>query len=124
MGWVGIGIEPANAMVAAILLGIVVDDTIHLTLQIRRLVQAGVPMGDAVVTAFKTVGEAVVITSLCLSLGFSMLMFSRWAGLASFGLLASLGIIVALIAELLLLPAALLSWLPQHRTGSGFDAAA
>ena len=124
MGWVGIGIEPANAMVAAILLGIVVDDTIHLTLQIRRLVQAGVPMGDAVVTAFKTVGEAVVITSLCLSLGFSMLMFSRWAGLASFGLLASLGIIVALIAELLLLPAALLSWLPQHRTGSGLDVAA
>ncbi len=49
-----------------------------------------------------------MITSICLALGFAVLMFSSWGGLVAFGLLASVGIVMALLADLLLLPAALL----------------
>jgi predicted RND superfamily exporter protein len=108
MGWVGIGMEPANAMVAAILLGIVVDDTIHLSLRYREREEAGDDPSTAVFSALTAAGEPIVITALCLGVGFAMLTFSSWGGLASFGLLASLGIIVSAAAELLLLPAAIL----------------
>jgi hypothetical protein len=122
MGWVGIGMEPANAMVAAILLGIVVDDTIHLALRFRRSVQSGKTVHAAVLSSFGRVGEPILITSVCLGLGFAMLTFSRWGGLASFGLLASLGILLACMSELLLLPAALLARQPRERPEARLDA--
>ena len=50
-----------------------------------------------------------------------MLTFSRWGGLASFGLLTSLGIIVSAAAELLLLPAAILSFPARSRVVSARD---
>ncbi len=108
MGWAGIAVDPANTMVAAVLLAIAVDDTIHVSLRYQRARVGGSSRLDAITTTLTTVGEAVVITSICLALGFAVLMFSRWGGLVSFGLLASLGIVFALLADLLLLPAALL----------------
>ena len=108
MGWAGIAVDPANTMVAAILLAIAVDDTIHVLLRYRRERSRGQSPVPAIQTTLREVGEAVVITSFCLALGFAVLMFSRWGGLVSFGLLASLGIAFALGGDLLLLPAALL----------------
>ena len=109
MGWTGIAVDPANTMVAAVLLAIAVDDTIHVSLRYQRRRREGASRRDAVTTTLLTVGEAVAITSICLALGFAVLMFSKWGGLVSFGLLASLGIVFALVGDLLLLPAALLS---------------
>jgi hypothetical protein len=108
MGWVGIGIDPANAMVAAILISIAVDGTIHIALRYQLERAAGRSVQEALAVSLPIVGEAVVISSLCLSLGFSVLMFSRWGGLVAFGLLASLGVAIALLADLLILPAALI----------------
>jgi hypothetical protein len=108
MGWAGIAIDPANTMVAAVLLGVVVDDTIHISIRYRRERAAGASLSTAISRTLSTVGEAIVVTNLCLALGFAVLMFSRWGGLVSFGLLASLGIVLALSIDLLLLPAALL----------------
>lgn len=108
MGWAGIAVDPANTMVAAVLLAIAVDDTIHVSLRYQRERSEGASRSSAVSTTLATVGEAIVVTSICLALGFAVLMFSRWGGLVSFGLLASLGIVIALLADLLLLPAALL----------------
>lgn len=107
MGWAGIAVDPANTMVAAVLLAIAVDDTIHVALRYQRERVHGAAPSAAVATTLRTVGEAVVVTSVCLALGFAVLMFSRWGGLVSFGLLASLGFVIALLADLLLLPAAL-----------------
>jgi uncharacterized protein len=108
MGWVGIAVDPANTMVAAVLLAIAVDDTIHVSLRYSRERSRGAPRRAAVSSTIASVGQAIVVTSICLALGFAVLMFSRWGGLVSFGLLASLGIVIALLADLLLLPAALL----------------
>lgn len=108
MGWLGIAVDPANTMVAAVLIAINDDDTIHMSLCYQRERRAGKSRLEAITTAIETVGEAVVITSICLALGFAVLMFSSWGGLVAFGLLASVGIVMALLADLLLLPAALL----------------
>lgn len=108
MGWAGIGVDPANTMVGAILLGLGVDDTIHVSLRVRDARRRGRSMADAVAEVFDTVGEAVLATSLCLAVGFSVLLFSEWGGLVSFGLVASLGVALLLAGDVLLLPAALL----------------
>lgn len=108
MGWLGIAVDPANTMVAAVLISINDDDTIHMSLRYQRERKAGKSRLEAITIALKTVGEAIVVTSVCLALGFAVLMFSSWGGLVAFGLLASLGIVMALLADLLLLPAALL----------------
>lgn len=108
MGWAGIGIDPANTMVAAILLALGVDDTIHVALRVRSERCGGASMATAIAHAFDSVGEAVLTTSLCLAVGFSVLLFSQWGGLVSFGLVACLGVVLLLAGDLLLFPAALL----------------
>lgn len=109
MGWAGIGVDPANTMVGAILLGIGADDTIHVALRVREARRRGRSTAAAVGEAFETVGEPVLATSLCLAVGFSVLLFSQWGGLVSFGLVASLGVTLLLAGDVLLLPAALLA---------------
>jgi hypothetical protein len=107
MGWAGIGIDPANTMVGAILLALGVDDTIHLGLRVRAARAAGRAPRAAVEHALGDVGEAILVTSSCLALGFSVLLFSAWGGLVGFGLIASTGVALLLAGDLLLLPSAL-----------------
>jgi predicted RND superfamily exporter protein len=107
MGWAGVAVDPANAMVAAILLAVAEDDTMHVAIRYLRERGAGRPARRAIVETLEHVGEPLVITGICLALGFAVLMFSRWGGLVSFGLLASLGILLALVGDLLIVPAAL-----------------
>jgi len=107
MGWSGVPVDPANAMVAAILLSVAEDDTIHVALRYVRERESGVGARHAIARTLERVGEPLLITGTCLVLGFAVLMFSRWGGLVSFGLLASLGIVLALVGDLLLVPAAL-----------------
>lgn len=109
MGWAGIGIDPANTMVGAILLGLGVDDTIHVALRLRDARRRGASRAAAVATVYDTVGHAVLASSLCLAVGFSVLLFSQWGGLVTFGLVASLGVALLLAGDVLLLPAALLA---------------
>jgi predicted RND superfamily exporter protein len=107
MGWAGVPVDPANAMVAAILLAVAEDDTLHVALRYLRERDAGLAALPAITRTLERVGEPLLITGVCLALGFAVLMFSRWGGLVSFGLLASLGIALALVGDLLIVPAAL-----------------
>ncbi len=108
MGWVGIGVDPANTMVGAILIGIGVDDTIHLSLRYADARRLGLDTRESLDRALRTAGEPVLVSSGVLALGFSVMLFSQWGGLIGFGLLASLGVGLLLAGNLLLLPAALL----------------
>ena len=113
MGWAGVGIDPATAMVGAILLVLADDETIHLTLAYREGRASGRSTAEALELAIRSVGEPLLITGLCLALGFSVLLFSEWGGLVSFGLMASLGVALLLAGGLLFLPASLLTPLPS-----------
>jgi predicted RND superfamily exporter protein len=105
MGWAGMSLDVARAMIAAVLMGIAVDDGIYLTSAYKRRRDAGCASRGAIRGAVLEVGRAVVTTSLALSLGFLTLMGSAWHAVASFGVAVALAIIVALGAALLVLPA-------------------
>ncbi len=105
MGAWGIYLDMGTAMVAAVVLGVAIDDTIHLLVQYRRRRGLGLDPGSAMHGAVLHVGRAVVTTSLAVSLGFFVLTLSSWASVASFGFLSGLAILAALAANLIVLPA-------------------
>jgi predicted RND superfamily exporter protein len=105
MGWVGMSLDVGRAMIAAVLIGIAVDDSIHLLHEYKQRRAAGDGPRDAIRGAVVHVGRAVVTTSLALSLGFLTLMASAWQTIASFGFFVSLAILGALAASLFVLPA-------------------
>lgn len=105
MGLWGIYLDMGTAMVAAVVLGIAIDDTVHLLVQYRRRRDAGVRPARAVQASVRHVGRAVVTTSLALSSGFFVLMLSSWESVASFGFLSGVAILGAMVADLVVLPA-------------------
>ncbi|MCZ6782102.1 MAG: MMPL family transporter [Proteobacteria bacterium] len=109
MGLWGIYLDIGTAMVAAVVLGIAVDDTVHLLSQYRRRIDAGVPPTAAIHESVVHVGRAVVTTSFALAAGFFVLTLSSWASVASFGFLSGISILAALVADLVVLPALLLA---------------
>lgn len=105
MGLANVALDVGSAMVAAVVLGIAVDDAIHLLEQFRRALAGGAPSDVAITRAVAHVGRALVTTSIALALGFSALALSPWKTVASFGAVSAIAILAALAAVLLVLPA-------------------
>lgn len=99
----------AVAVIFAITLGIVVDDTVHfITKYLRGRQLHGYPPLQAVEYAFTVVGKAIVTTTVVLAAGFFVLAFSSFDVNASMGLMVGITIIIALIWDFLFLPALLI----------------
>ncbi len=99
----------ALSVVTTMTLGIVVDDTVHLLskyLRARR--EKGYDASQAVVYAFTTVGRALLTTTIVLTFGFLVLAMSAFELNSAMGMLTALVIVLALIADFLLLPALLI----------------
>jgi predicted RND superfamily exporter protein len=105
MGLLGLSLDVGRAMIGAIVLGIGVDDTVHLLDRWRHESRLGRPSGEAMRRAVRFSGRGVVTSSLALALGFLSLMVSSWQSVSSFGFFAATGIVFALAADLLVLPA-------------------
>jgi len=112
MGLWGIPLDVGTIMVGAIVLGIVVDDTIHFITHYRSARGSGASPRDAIATTMRRAGRAIVTTSCALALGFFALTLSSWQSIASFGLLSGIAILAALAAELFVLPALILGLSP------------
>ena len=97
--------------------GLAVDDTIHFLARYRGELAAGKSPEDAVRTTIATTGRAMLLTSLLLIAGFSVLFFSNFLGLVHVALLICIILAAALIGDVLLLPALLLRFGPDssHR---------
>ncbi|MFT5149856.1 MAG: putative RND superfamily exporter protein, partial [Flavobacteriales bacterium] len=103
-------INMAVTVVLGMTLGIVVDDTIHLlTKYIRARREMNKSPEEALRYAFHTVGRAVIVTTIVLAAGFSILMQSSFGFNSDMGKLTAITIIVALILDMTLLPAILLT---------------
>ncbi len=97
------------AAVASISLGIVVDDTVHfLSKYARARDERGLDAADSIRYAFNSVGTAIVVNTVILAVGFSVLMLSDFKVNSDMGLLTAMAIVFALILDFLLLPALLL----------------
>lgn len=106
VGQVGLALSVVTGMT----LGIVVDDTVHfLSKYLRARREKGLESQDAVRYAFRTVGLALVATSVVLAFGFLVLTRSAFALNADMGLMTAATIMFALIADFLLLPPLLMA---------------
>ncbi len=107
MGVFGIDLTPGTVMVAAIVMGLVVDDTVHFLLGLRRRMDRGAGQEQAIQETVMDVGQALTFTSIVLAAGFGVLMLGSYAPNIHFGAIAATVIVMALITDLVLLPAAL-----------------
>lgn len=110
MGLLGYALDTDTLIIAPLIIGIAVDDTIHFMAHYR---DAWLRTGDVQASLHSTiteVGQAVTFTTLILGVGFAVLAFSDYLGIAKTGMFGSLAILVALSCDLLLLPA-IISWL-------------
>lgn len=99
----------AVAMVTGMVLGIVVDDTIHFLSKYQRArTEKQLTPDAAVLYAFSTVGTAIVVTSFILIAGFSVLAQSSFGMNSNMAILTAIAIAIAMIADFLLLPVLLL----------------
>jgi predicted RND superfamily exporter protein len=108
MGWTGIPLDIATATIGAIVLGIAVDDTIHFLFRYRTERESGHGREEAVARTYRETGRSVVFASIVLAIGFAVLATSSSQSIKYFGIVASLSIVGAMLADLLLLPVLLL----------------
>ena len=100
----------AVAVVAAISIGVVVDDTVHfLTKYLLARKEKNMDPEQAVKYSFNTVGTAIVITSVALAAGFFVLAFSGFYVNFSMGVLTVIAIVFALLTDFLFLPPLLIA---------------
>jgi predicted RND superfamily exporter protein len=110
MGGSGIHLDMATVLIAGVVLGITVDDTIHLMhhYQLRR--DKGMGAVHAIARSVEASGKAVLATSLLLVSQFLLLSTSDFVPTSHFGLLTAAGLVAGQLLELALLPALLVLW--------------
>ncbi len=109
MGWCSIWIEIGSIMTASAAMGIAVDDTFHLLTWYRRGTVQGLSRRDAVRFAFHRCAGAMIHTTLICSFALLVFSLSSFMPIRRFALLMAALLIAALLGDLLLLPAILVS---------------
>lgn len=104
MGWIGIPLDLMTITIAAISIGIAVDNSIH---YMHRFIDEYTVRGDyweSVKACHGSIGQAIYFTSITITLGFGLLVMSSFIPTIYFGLLTGFAMLVALLANLSLLP--------------------
>jgi predicted RND superfamily exporter protein len=104
MGWAGLKINMGAAMIAAVSMGLSIDSSIHYVAAFRRARGQGHSLDDALAMVQKTVGRAVVFSTLALIVGFTVLATSQFVPTVYFGVLVSLAMLGGLAGNLVVLP--------------------
>lgn len=105
MGWLSINLDMVTMLIASIVIGLAVDDTIHFMYNFKRYYKQTGDLNEAVENTLLTAGRAMLTTSVVLSFGFYIFMFASMNIFFYFGLLAGSAVLLALGADLLLAPA-------------------
>ena len=110
MGYFDIALKPSTILVFSIAFGISVDDTIHFLAKYRQeLVANNWCIKTSVFPALRETGVSMFYTSVVLFFGFFIFVASDFGGTIALGLLVSITLMIAMLSNLLLLPALLLS---------------
>jgi len=104
MGWVGLPVNIATAMIASVSMGLTVDSSVHYISGFRRARRRGASVREAIQETNSDVGRALVFANVALVVGFSVLTLSHFIPLIYFGILVSVAILGGLVGNLLLLP--------------------
>jgi len=115
MGWLNIPLDVMTITIAAIAIGIGVDDTIHFIHRFKDEFKIDHDYINAMRRSHQSIGFAMYYTSLVIILGFSILVLSNLIPTIYFGLLTVVTMISVLVAALLLLPKLLLIFKPYEK---------
>jgi hypothetical protein len=99
LGWLGVPISMSTSLVGCLALGLAVDDTAHVMGHVRP--------DESLESAYQTVGPCVLLTTLALGLGFGALGLSEFETVQMLGFATTSTLLLALLADLLLLPSLL-----------------
>ena len=105
-----IELQVSSAIAFTVCLGIAVDDTIHYLARYRRELKIRGDRKEAAVHAFLSVGRALAVTTAILAGSWGALLFSAIPTTVLFGKIAVIGLLAALIGDLIFLPAMLVAW--------------
>lgn len=122
MGWVGIPLDMMTITIAAISVGIAVDDTIHYIHRFRKEFGKDGDYVAAMHRSHRSIGYAMYYTTVTIVAGFSILVLSNFIPTIYFGLLTGLAMVIALIAALTLLPRLIVLTKPYGPEGSANQA--
>lgn len=106
-GWLGISLDQSAVIVFAMTMGIAVDDAIHVMSRYLLAKSEGASTQQSIARAMNESGRAVVFSSLVLVFGFSVLCFASFTTIIYVGLFGSIIMSLALIGDLVVLPAIL-----------------
>jgi predicted RND superfamily exporter protein len=107
--WAQGQLTPTSVLALTIAFGIAVDDTVHFLSRFSGARASGQTAEQAVVTAARSAGQVMVLTTLLLTIGLSVTLFSEFTPIRLFGGMMIVTLWAALLIDLLLLPA-LLTW--------------
>jgi predicted RND superfamily exporter protein len=114
MGWFGIHLDIATSIIAAITIGIAVDDTIHYVHRFNEEILIDGNYLAAMRRSHDSVGRAMYYTSITIIIGFSILTLSNFIPTIYFGLFTGLAMLIAMFANLTLLALLLIIWRPKN----------
>jgi len=113
MGWLNIPLDIMTITIAAIVIGIAVDDTIHYVHRFKKEFRKDCNYWASVERCHDSIGRAMYYTSVTITLGFIILALSNFIPTIYFGLLTGFSMLVALLADLTLLPILLVWFKPM-----------
>ncbi|MEM7358412.1 MAG: MMPL family transporter [Pseudomonadota bacterium] len=104
MGIFSIPLDLMTITIAAISVGIAVDNSIHFVARFGDEIRAGGAYAHSINSATDNVGQAMFYTTLVITAGFLIMVFSNFVPTMYFGILTAIAMVTALIANLLMLP--------------------
>ncbi len=115
MGWMAIPLDMMTITIAAISIGIAVDDTIHYIHRFKLEYSQTNDYKETMFNTHKSIGTAMFYTSVIIMIGFSVLVLSNFIPTIYFGLLTLIAMFMAIVADLLLLPILLIIFKPLKK---------
>ena len=107
MGWLSIYIDIGVAIAGAIIIGVAVDDSIHFFVKYFEARKKGKNMQESLTYVMQYAGNAIIFTTLILTFAFSVFVFSDFLPNYMFGVVTATALLIAIVADLLMLPAIL-----------------
>ena len=112
MGWAGIPMDMMTITIAAITIGIAVDNGIHYIYRFREEYAVTNSYVETLHICHSNIGKAVFYTTMTIIFGFSILVLSNFIPTIYFGVLIGSAMFIALLAALTVLPKLILLWKP------------
>jgi uncharacterized protein len=118
MGWTGIALKPSTVLIFSVALGIAIDITIRFLVNYKQQLRVNnLNAAQTVIDTIHSTGLSIIYTSIVLIAGFVVFCFSGFGGTKALGWLTSLTLVTATLANLVLLPALLLTFYRNNKNG-------